>query len=204
VRSVETFVFQTLNTYRMQRVVLHMAHQAEQHLQKEFGIRLLEWRVLVGIFQQPGITASQLAPLILMTKMQASRTLATMVRRGLVKEGLDHADKRATPLHLTAKGVKLFVGAGEVVAGVEMWWQQNFTSDEMAALRLLLGKMEDQVFGQHLPGVESLRREFNESSPSPRFDYLFATSMLTPDLRETAESSEVKPRLPAAKAKPKG
>lgn len=77
-------------------------------LQRQFGLALPEWRVLVTLGQSRGITAKDIGVAAHMHKTKVSRAVAMLEEKGLVSRQLNRADLREAFLSLTSKGRKVY------------------------------------------------------------------------------------------------
>jgi len=59
---------------------------------------------LIELERQPGLAAAALTELLRLDKSATSRLLADLAARGLVRSRVDHSDRRARPVALTAAG----------------------------------------------------------------------------------------------------
>jgi DNA-binding MarR family transcriptional regulator len=72
-----------------------------------FGVSLVEWRVVMRLAANPGISMTQLSDRIGLNKGQVSRAFANLAERGLVRSELHPTDTRKVVLSLTAEGDRL-------------------------------------------------------------------------------------------------
>lgn len=79
----------------------------------EFGLRIVEWRVLGIVAAEGPARFRDVARTLVMDKGQLSRLVRTLVRRGLIASEPDRSDQRAVRLRLTDSGSRLH---GQVLA----------------------------------------------------------------------------------------
>lgn len=172
-RPVSDFLFQKLSLYRMLRLSRRLASHAEDVLVTGQAIRLHDWRMLAAVRQRPGITATEAQPMVLLNKMQASRSVAHLVELGLLKAGSSSVDGRAAPLRLSAKGANACDVASKRMAAIEMWALDTLSAQELGLLDTLLQKIEQRVLQEPGPDGEGLEQVYTASSAKRRVDYLF-------------------------------
>lgn len=74
---------------------------------RPYRIRVPEWRVLGLLYSRRGLSMSEVADYAAIDPTTLSRTVAHLVRAGLVLRIADAADKRVTRLALTAAGTRM-------------------------------------------------------------------------------------------------
>jgi DNA-binding MarR family transcriptional regulator len=74
---------------------------------RPYGVRVPAWRVLGALYGRRGLSMSAVADIIAVDPTTLSRTVAQLVRGGLVSRLSDVGDKRVTRLALTPAGTKL-------------------------------------------------------------------------------------------------
>jgi DNA-binding MarR family transcriptional regulator len=119
-----------------------------EQLQRDSGLRLMEYYVLAGLSDQPGHTLrmSNLAGLANSELSRLSHMVQRLERRGLVTREPDPDDKRFTRVVLTGEGLALLEGAApEHVALVKALIFDVLDEDQQhglrAAARLVVGHL---------------------------------------------------------------
>ena len=74
---------------------------------KPFGVRVPEWRVVGLLYSRRGLSMSEVADSAAIDPTTLSRSVAGLVRDGLLMRVADTEDKRVTRLALTAAGTRL-------------------------------------------------------------------------------------------------
>lgn len=74
---------------------------------RPYRIRVPEWRVLGLLYSRRGLSMSEVADFAAIDPTTLSRTVAQLVRAGLLVRIADAADKRITRLALTAAGTRM-------------------------------------------------------------------------------------------------
>jgi MarR family transcriptional regulator, transcriptional regulator for hemolysin len=109
------------------------------------GLNPERFWVLVNLLEAPGGSLRELARRLRMDEPTASRIMASLARRRLVRARRDAADRRRRKLDLTHEGRVL---AGELVAvavEVRQAVEAGFTDEEKATLRRLLRRIGDNM-----------------------------------------------------------
>lgn len=89
--------------------VMHLARASQYQVLRQAGHGLthLEGKVLGYFARHPGAVAGDLAAHSGRDKAQLARLLATLKARGYIETGVDAADRRRQPMHLTPAGQAL-------------------------------------------------------------------------------------------------
>ena len=74
---------------------------------RPYGVRVPAWRVLGALYGRRGLSMTEVADIVAVDPTTLSRTVAQLVRVGLVSRLVDVGDKRVTRLALTASGTRL-------------------------------------------------------------------------------------------------
>ena len=75
---------------------------------KRYGLSLNEWRIMMTLANQPGISISGICDRTGMHIMNASRGVRGLVRKGRVERSVDPADRRRSNLRLSDEGLAVF------------------------------------------------------------------------------------------------
>jgi len=75
--------------------------------ERKWGISLPEWRVVLKVRDQPGVSGSELAQDLGLDKMAISRAVRVLERGGYLDRAVAPGDVRRQALRLTAKGEDL-------------------------------------------------------------------------------------------------
>jgi DNA-binding MarR family transcriptional regulator len=97
-----------LAAYRLQRATFYATKHAHLAYARKFDITGTEWRLIGTIFVTAPIAMLQLSEETDVQMAQASRTIASLIERGLVRANNDSKDKRKVMLSLTPKGKALY------------------------------------------------------------------------------------------------
>src|SRR5690606_3710470 len=94
-------------TFRMDVVNELAKAVASTVYEEEVGLSLRELRLMRFIARYPGLTVTRLIEQTHLEKTLTSKTLAGLVRRGLVVRTICGIDARQTNLYLTSEGARL-------------------------------------------------------------------------------------------------
>lgn len=86
------------------RITRHYVAEAE----KSYGLTLAEWRVLLSVAQEPGLSAAEITAYWAMEKMAVNRAIRRMLDGKLIVRSRNPDDGRAYCLHLTDEGRVLY------------------------------------------------------------------------------------------------
>ena len=99
------------------------------------GLSYQQFWFLVGIAEAEGLAQRELAERLRTDAPTASRVIAALVRRGLVRAAEDARDRRRSALFLTARGIALTRRLLPVVARVRAAMVEGLPEAERDALR---------------------------------------------------------------------
>lgn len=120
-------------------------HQAVTRRLREHRLNPQRFWVLVNLLEAPGSTLRELARRLRMDEPSASRIVASLVRRRLVRAGEDSTDRRRRPLELTPDGLRLARTVSPIAREVRRAVEAGFTDEEKDALRRLLGRVVENM-----------------------------------------------------------
>lgn len=93
-----------LLSYRLQRAAFYATRPAYQAFGREFGVTGVEWRLLANLAGPGPVSLAEVAAEADVQVAQASRAVAGLVARGLVRRATDPDDARHLALSLTPAG----------------------------------------------------------------------------------------------------
>lgn len=128
------------------------ARGASRALLNQFGIGLVEWRILRLLGGDSQTAASRICSELDLDKAAVSRSLAVLERLGCISRTADLRDGRTRVLGLTPGGVALHRRVFEVADRRERGLFKGFAPEDIAALTRLLGRLHDNA-------VEMIRRD---------------------------------------------
>ncbi len=77
-------------------------------IETKFGITISEWRVLMTLTSEKGVSAAEITNRWAMEKMMVNRAIQRLVDNGCITRQRDPNDRRRYRLALTTKGRKLY------------------------------------------------------------------------------------------------
>ena len=77
-------------------------------VETRYGVSIAEWRVILTLVSEPGLSGSDITNRWAMEKMSVNRAIQRLVDSGNVARSRDPEDRRSYRLTLTAKGRKLY------------------------------------------------------------------------------------------------
>lgn len=117
----------------------------ESQLESDHGLSVPEWRVLLSLTGQSGLTAKDVHERWAMDKMTVSRAVRGMESHGLVKRKKNRGDGRSYVLTITKKGERLF---DRILPAADARYHEilsGLTASEQTALRRFLRKLIDHT-----------------------------------------------------------
>lgn len=93
-----------LLSQRLFNLLRLLDREARDTLKKVCDLRILDWRILASVAQSSHITVRALADLLFVSRSEACRSAAVLVKRGLILRLEDPEDGRSCLFQITAKG----------------------------------------------------------------------------------------------------
>lgn len=109
--------------------------------EREFGISIPQWRIIAVLGEHPGITAREATVLTAMDKVAVSRALAGLLDKDLVARTASPDDRRQAPVHLTAKGQRIYAAIAPRALAYEASLLQSLSASEREALDRIIAKL---------------------------------------------------------------
>lgn len=81
-----------------------IGHGFAEHLESAHGLMVADWRVMLTLGREPGLTAAEITTRWAMDKMAISRSIRRLTRAGLIARQRNPQDRRSYLLSLTAAG----------------------------------------------------------------------------------------------------
>ena len=121
-------------------------HHARVHgLLEGIGVYRGQPPVLFMLWQQEGRTHSELAKRIHVQPATMTKMIQRMERAGFVERRSDPDDERVSRVYLTDAGHGIRAEMQEIFQGLEQEVLADFSAEEQATLRQLLGKIRDNL-----------------------------------------------------------
>ncbi|MDT4866950.1 MarR family protein [compost metagenome] len=112
---------------------------------KQFGVGIIEWRMLSMLAVEEGITANRIVQVIGLDKAAVSRAVQQLVASGHVVTSTNPHDGRSVTLSLTAQGFELHDRILEVALERERRLLSNLSPEEVETLLDLLRRLHSNV-----------------------------------------------------------
>lgn len=110
-----------------------------------FDLTRQEWRVLVALSNLARATATEVAEYSTLDKMQVSRAVAEMERKGLIARAEGRADRRTKLLTLTGAGRRLFEAIVPLVLERQRHLIDALEEGERAQLGAIITKLTERA-----------------------------------------------------------
>ncbi|MFN6953385.1 MAG: MarR family winged helix-turn-helix transcriptional regulator [Acetobacteraceae bacterium] len=147
-----------LLSYRIHRLANALSRGAALRYRREFGVSLMEWRILALLGAFAPMTLKRLSRESGLDKSQASRAVAGLVARGLVLRLPGEGDAREVALRLSPAGERVQQGL------------MRAARERDAAFRAVLSDAERAVLDHALDRLEQEARRLAGTSAAPRRD----------------------------------
>ena len=108
---------------------------------ERFGLTVHEWRIMAALGLKQPATASAICRVTAMDKVQVSRAMAGLLRRGLVLGQPDAADARRTLLAFSAEGWRTYREIVPLAREFGARLQISLGTKEAEALSMLLQRL---------------------------------------------------------------
>ncbi|MGE0222885.1 MAG: MarR family winged helix-turn-helix transcriptional regulator [Acetobacteraceae bacterium] len=110
-----------------------------------YGLTLPEWRVLAVVGRLGTLSPSAVGEWTDMDKVKVSRSAASLVSKGLIRQSQDPSDGRGRLLRLTRKGNTAYNGVIPIAREIEASLSAGLSRTEWAALNKALTKLDAHV-----------------------------------------------------------
>lgn len=114
-------------------------------LVKPTGLTRAQWRVIIQLHRQDGLSQSELATLLTVGKVSVGGLIDRLEHSGWIERRTDDNDRRSNLIYLTKKGHKVdqdMVTAGKRLAKRSL---KDLTRDEIVQLESLLRAVRDNL-----------------------------------------------------------
>jgi DNA-binding MarR family transcriptional regulator len=114
-------------------------------LVKPVGLTSSQWRVIIHLHRQDGLTQSELATLLTVGKVSVGGLIDRLEHSGWIERRADEKDRRSNRIFLTEKGHE--VDKEMISAGIQLAKQtlNNLTKDESMILQSLLNAVRENL-----------------------------------------------------------
>ncbi|MEO0485791.1 MAG: MarR family transcriptional regulator [Pseudomonadota bacterium] len=132
-------------TYRISRIHGRLNAHAARLLSEAADISLSQWRILVMMDTEPGITASEIVRQTKIDKAMVSRAIKKLAEDGLITVDVSDADQRQHVLQFTPRGRTSYERAWPHMIGRQNTLIAAITQDEHDQFLDTLDKLEDAL-----------------------------------------------------------
>lgn len=132
-----------LISYRLQKAIVFTTKQTHAVYSRKFNVTGVEWRLIGNLSMDGPLSLRELSEETDIQLAQASRTIASLIERGLVQGDADELDGRRVLLSLTTEGRALY---RKVFAEAKKRHQELLSvlsEEEQAGLFLALEKLSE-------------------------------------------------------------
>jgi DNA-binding MarR family transcriptional regulator len=134
-----------LLSYRIHRLANALSRGAALRYRRDFGVSLMEWRILALLGAFAPMTLKELARESGLDKSQASRAVAALAARGLVLREAGRSDAREVALHLSEEGLRVQRGLMEAARDRDRAFRACLSPDEAAVLDRAIRRLEAEA-----------------------------------------------------------
>lgn len=131
--------------YRLNVLATRSSEQLSQLYSGQYGISIAQWRVLVWLKVQPGVSAQFIADQAFMDKATTSRAINALVERGFVMREQDCRDQRRNRHTLTDEGMRVLEALLPQAQAWEAQLLDALSSEERKQLVTIMGKLEQRL-----------------------------------------------------------
>jgi DNA-binding MarR family transcriptional regulator len=145
----DVFRLEDFLPYRLSVASNRVSRLFARRYSEAFGLTIPEWRVLAIIGRFGTLSPGAVGGWTAMDKVKVSRSAASLVSRGLLRQSPDPSDGRGRLLRLTRKGTTVHAGVVPLARELEATLAEGLTKAEWAALNKALVKIN-----QHVQAIE--------------------------------------------------
>jgi DNA-binding MarR family transcriptional regulator len=139
------FSLQNFLPYRCVTLAERISTTLSRIYAEQFGVSVAEWRILTVLAENDRLNARDVGLIIKMDKVKVSRAVASLMERNLLLRTPSRKDGRASDLHLSAKGKRLY----QQIVPRALEWESSLveplTTEEQETLFKLLDKLDARV-----------------------------------------------------------
>ena len=106
-----------------------------------YELSVAEWRVMAVLGPHQSMSANEITNRSSMNKVNVSRAVSRLRKRGFLKQDIDGDDRRRSVLHLTDAGKEAFANLVPQVRQVEAQLLEGLDSQEIETLTQLMNKV---------------------------------------------------------------
>ncbi len=131
--------------FRLSRVLALGGGTIRRLCEGQLGITWREWRLIASL--RPGVSmlSSELANHAQLDRARTSRSISTLIAKGLINRQIVPSDQRKATVTLTDKGRSMYESFFPVVADLNLRLMQGLGDDALQALDLALTHIQTEA-----------------------------------------------------------
>ncbi|QDL54643.1 MarR family winged helix-turn-helix transcriptional regulator [Rhodoferax aquaticus] len=131
--------------FRLSRLLATAGSHIIRLCEGELGITWREWRLIASLAPQQPMQPSALAARTQLDRARTSRSITSLVAKGLVLRNSVQGDQRLALVHLSAQGMQLYERFFPVVTQLNAQLLQALTAEQCASLDQALTLAQTQA-----------------------------------------------------------
>lgn len=112
---------------------------------EEFGLTVVEWRIVAVLGSHPPMSAKVLAESTAMDQVSITRAVASLVKKRLVSRRTDSEDRRRVVLRLSKSGLEAYGRVVPLARAIEVALVSSLSRSTLAELRAALEKVVERA-----------------------------------------------------------
>jgi DNA-binding MarR family transcriptional regulator len=141
------FALEAFLPYRLSVLSNTMSDAIARLYRDRFGLTIAEWRCMAVLGRFAPCPARDVAARTAMDKVQVSRAIAALRKRGLALQATDTRDRRRSKLALSAAGRRMHDEIVPLARAAEARLLQDLSADDRARLGALLARLQIAAAG---------------------------------------------------------
>ena len=131
--------------YRLTKLSGIISRSLAERYSRQFEVSIHEWRVIAIIGEKPGLTAREVGELASLDKVNISRAIDKLEKRGRVQRKVTAHDRRAFSLQLTDAGEEILRTIGPLALDFENKLLDGFSASEITTIRSFLDRLDTRA-----------------------------------------------------------
>ncbi|MEH6476148.1 MAG: MarR family transcriptional regulator [Sneathiella sp.] len=131
--------------YRLTKLSGIISRSLAERYSRQFEVSIHEWRVIAIIGETPGLTAREVGDLASLDKVNISRAIEKLEKRGRLERKVTAHDRRAFALQLTDAGEEILRAIGPLALEFETRLLDGFSKSEVATIRSFLDRLDTRA-----------------------------------------------------------
>lgn len=157
--------------YRLSMLSTTLSQQMLLRVQREFGLNLAEYRILMALAQFEFPSIRDIAKNSQLDKAHVTRALADLIKRGLATQAVDRHDRRLRIVALTPAGRQITAALAPFQIARQRRLEQRLTKSELRIFWKAIAALSDEA--DHMLADEeqlsaTARQPVNAAKPDRR------------------------------------